>query len=88
MGRIFLATLTCCLQFLRQKPGMRPCILLPLLLLATSAMAADAPAHSGVAGSRTMPELSDLALFVCAAGGIWFVRSRLRTRFRRRRDED
>jgi hypothetical protein len=50
------------------------------LLIATPALAAGA--HSGVAGTRSMPELSDIALFVCAALGIWFVRSRLRARFR------
>jgi hypothetical protein len=52
-----------------------------VLLIATPALAA-AP-HSGVAGTRSMPELSDLALFACAAFGIWFVRSRLRARFRK-----
>lgn len=61
-------------------------LLLPLLLAAAPALAADEPAHSGVAGSRSMPELSDLALAACAAGGIWFVRSRLRARYRRRQD--
>jgi len=52
-----------------------------VLLIATPALAA-AP-HSGVAGSRSMPELSDLALFACAAFAVWFVRRRLRARFRR-----
>ncbi|UZK67638.1 hypothetical protein [Sphingomonas sp. M1-B02] len=52
-----------------------------LLFLATPALANPAP-HSGVAGSRSMPELSDLALFACAAAGIWFVRRKLRARFR------
>jgi hypothetical protein len=52
-----------------------------LLLLATPALA-DPAAHSGVAGSRSMPELSDIALFVCAAAGVWFVRRKLRARFR------
>jgi len=56
------------------------------LLIATPALAATA--HSGVAGSRSMPELSDLALFACAAFGIWFVRRRLRTRFRRNAPKD
>ncbi|AJP70633.1 hypothetical protein [Sphingomonas hengshuiensis] len=55
---------------------------LPLLLLAAPALAAEEPPHTGVAGSRSMPELSDLALFACAAGGVWFVRRRLRARFR------
>lgn len=57
----------------------------PLLLIATPALAA---AHSGVAGTRTMPELSDIALFACAAFGVWFVRSRLRARFRRDAPKD
>ncbi len=52
----------------------------PLLLLSTPAFAG---AHSGVAGSRSMPELSDIALFVVAALGIWFVRRAMRARFRR-----
>lgn len=56
-----------------------------LLLVATPA---TATAHSGVAGSRSMPELSDLALFACAAIAIWFVRSRLRARFRRNAPKD
>ena len=54
------------------------------LLIAVPARAADEPPHTGVAGSRSMPELSDLALAAVAAGGIWFVRSRMRARFRRR----
>lgn len=56
------------------------------LLIAAPALAA-AP-HSGVAGSRAMPELSDLALFACAAFGVWFVRNRLRARFRRGAPKD
>ena len=55
---------------------------LPLLLLAAPALADEAP-HSGVAGTRSTPELSDIALFVCAAAGVWFVRSRMRARFRK-----
>ncbi|MDV3459016.1 hypothetical protein RZN05_18605 [Sphingomonas sp. HF-S4] len=54
------------------------------LMIATPAFAA---AHSGVAGTRSMPELSDLALFACAAFGIWFVRNRLRARFRRNAED-
>jgi hypothetical protein len=54
---------------------------LPFLLVAASP--ALAAAHSGVAGSRSMPELSDIALFVVAALGVWFVRRALRARFRR-----
>jgi hypothetical protein len=53
-----------------------------LLFLAAPAFA-DEPAHSGVAGRRTMPEFSDIALFAVAAGGIWFVRRQMRARFRK-----
>jgi len=56
------------------------------ILIATPALAATP--HSGVAGARSMPELSDLALFACAAFAIWFVRSRLRARFRRNATKD
>ncbi|MES2988659.1 MAG: hypothetical protein V4808_12200 [Pseudomonadota bacterium] len=55
---------------------------LPLLLIATPALA-DEPPHTGVAGSRSMPELSDILLAACAAGGLWFVRSRMRAKFRK-----
>lgn len=50
------------------------------LLLATPALAA----HSGVPKIRTGPEASDVALFVVAALGIWFVRRAIRARFARR----
>jgi hypothetical protein len=53
-----------------------------LLLITTPALAA----HSGVAHPRTAPELSDVALFVMAAGGIWFVRRAMRARFAKRRE--
>ena len=53
---------------------------LPLLLLATPALAA--PPHSGVIRTRSMPELSDIALFVMAAGGVWLARRALRKRFK------
>jgi hypothetical protein len=56
-----------------------------LLLVATPALA-DEPAHTGVAGSRSMPELSDFALFAVAAGGVWFVRRAMRARFRKAED--
>ena len=56
------------------------------LLIAGPAFAA-AP-HSGVAGPRSMPELSDLALFACAAFSVWFVRHRLRARFRGKAPKD
>ena len=55
------------------------------LLIATPALAA----HSGAPHPRTAPELSDVALFVLAAAGVWFVRRAMRARFARRRaDED
>ncbi len=54
---------------------------LPLLLWASPALAG----HSGVAHPRTAPELSDIALFVMAAAGIWFVRRAMRARFAKRR---
>jgi hypothetical protein len=54
-----------------------------VLLLATPALAEEA-AHTGIAGHRSMPELSDLALFACAVLAVWFVRRRLRARFGQR----
>ena len=39
--------------------------------------------HSGVAHPRTGPALSDLALFLCAALGLWIVRRALRRRGRK-----
>lgn len=53
-------------------------LLLPLLATAAPALAQDG--HSGVAGVRTGPELSDLALFVVAVLAVWFVRRSLRRR--------
>ena len=52
-----------------------------LLLFATPAFADNG--HSGVAGVRTGPELSDVALFVMAVLAVWFVRRALRRRFRK-----
>lgn len=52
-----------------------------LILTATPALAQAA--HTGVAGSRSMPELSDFALFAVAVAGVWFVRRALRARFRK-----
>ena len=37
--------------------------------------------HSGIVHPRTGPELSDVALFVFAALGVWLVRRALRKRF-------
>ncbi len=50
------------------------------LFLATPALAA----HTGVPKIRTGPELSDVALFVMAALGVWFVRRAMRARFAKR----
>lgn len=52
-----------------------------IALLATPALAA----HSGDATQRTAPELSDVALFVMAAAGVWIVRRAMRARFAKRR---
>jgi len=41
--------------------------------------------HSGIVHPRTGPELSDIALFVVAAVGVWLVRRALRTRFAKTR---
>ncbi len=59
------------------------------MMLALTLLAGSAPAapHSGTTSARTAPELSDIALFVMAAAGIWFVRRALRARFARRRLE-
>jgi hypothetical protein len=37
---------------------------------------------------RTAPELSDVALFACAAAALWFVRRALRRRLPRRSERD
>lgn len=58
-------------------------IVLAILLLFISAPAAADNGHSGVATPRTAPELSDLALFAMAAGGVWFTRRALRRRARK-----
>ncbi len=52
------------------------------LLLATPAFA-SVPPHSGVIHTRSMPELSDIALFAMAVAGVWLVRRALRKRFAR-----
>ncbi|QNA85082.1 hypothetical protein G4G27_14565 [Sphingomonas sp. So64.6b] len=51
-----------------------------LLLITTPAFAA----HTGVPKIRTGPELSDIALFVMAAIGVYLVRRAMRARFARR----
>jgi len=50
---------------------------LPFLLIAIPAFA-DTP---GAPHQRTSPELSDIALFIMAVGGVWLVRRGLRKRF-------
>lgn len=57
---------------------------LPFFLVTTPALAV-AP-HSGVIHTRSMPELSDIALFVVAVGGVWLVRRTLRRRFPAHKD--
>ncbi|MEH3038116.1 MAG: hypothetical protein PGN23_16740 [Sphingomonas adhaesiva] len=37
--------------------------------------------HDGIVRARTMPELSDVALFVLAVVAIWLARRALRRRF-------
>lgn len=48
------------------------------------------PAHARgtVPTPRSMPELSDLALFVVAAASVWFVRRAMRARFRKAAPKD
>ena len=48
---------------------------MPLLLALSEAV------HTGVPKVRTGPELSDIALFVMAAIGVWIARRALRARF-------
>ena len=59
---------------------MRCALALPLLLFATPAFA-SVPPHSGVIHTRSMPELSDIALFGMAVAGVWLARRALRKRF-------
>ena len=53
------------------------------ILIAAPALAVT-PAHIGVPKIRTGPELSDIALFVMAAVGVWLVRRAMRARFAKR----
>lgn len=49
---------------------------------------AAATGHSGTVHPRTGPALSDIALFVMAAAGVFFVRRALRKRFARQHGKD
>jgi len=66
-------------------PPMRYVFALPLLLIATPALA-SVPPHSGVIHTRSMPELSDIALFGMAVTGVWLARRALRKRFAKQAD--
>ncbi|WP_198665797.1 MULTISPECIES: hypothetical protein [unclassified Sphingomonas] len=48
------------------------------------ALLSIAGGHSGIVHPRTAPALSDVALFVVAAVGVWLVRRALRRRFTRK----
>lgn len=50
-------------------------------------MLAVASGHSGVVHPRTAPELSDVALFVMAAAGVYLVRRALRRRFANKQEK-
>ena len=67
----------------RCYPGGMLRLLLPLL--AAPALIA---AHSGAIERRTMPELSDIALFVVAVLGVWLARRAMRARARRASTKD
>jgi hypothetical protein len=54
-----------------------------LFLIATPVFAA----HSGVPKVRTGPELSDIALFVMAAIGVFLIRRAMRARFARKQKD-
>ncbi|QNQ10038.1 hypothetical protein [Sphingomonas alpina] len=56
------------------------------LLLALIAAPAFA-AHTGVPKIRTGPELSDIALFVMAAIGVFLIRRAMRARFARKQKD-
>ena len=55
---------------------MRYLLALPFLLFAAPALA-SVPPHSGVIHTRSMPELSDIALFGMAVAGVWLARRAL-----------
>jgi hypothetical protein len=56
------------------------------MMLLQTVSTADTP-HTGVPKVRTGPELSDIALFVVACLGVWFVRRAMRARFARLRQD-
>ena len=47
-----------------------------------------ASGHDGIIRHRSAPELSDIALFVMAALGVWFARRALRRRFAAKADAE
>ncbi|WP_431471037.1 hypothetical protein [Sphingosinithalassobacter sp. LHW66-3] len=57
-------------------------MIVALLLLLLPAPALAVAPHSGEIATRSMPELSDLVLFVLAAFGVFLARRALRRRFR------
>lgn len=59
-------------------------LLLFMFILPTALVARP---HSGVIHSRSMPELSDIALFGMAVLGVWIVRRAMRARFAGRRED-
>ncbi len=58
------------------------------IVATASTTRALATPHSGVAAPRTGPALSDIALFVLAAFGVFLVRRALRKRFTKRPPKD
>ena len=57
------------------------------LLLTVPAFAEDPAAHSGIVKVRTGPALSDIALFVMAAIGVWLARRAMLRRAAKRRED-
>lgn len=58
-----------------------------LALALLSAAPGSAAPHSGTPRPRTAPELSDVALFVMAAAGVWLVRRGMRARLANRKPD-
>jgi hypothetical protein len=68
----------------RRYPGRMRTMILFLFILPTALIAQP---HTGVIHTRSMPELSDIALFVMAVLGVWIVRRAMRARFAARRED-